>query len=557
MNDPFDRPESVPMKTSQKQDSIILKTMDFFKMVYLKNDIDYTTLRLIIENKLIIDGRQPNLLGQDQSAKKEGNSFFRSLGAYLLISCSTVIFLFIGNSWIWQYTSYFGYLFFMLLSNLIASFSNILLDTRDYELLGTKPISKKTLNAAKTTHVLIYLLAFTLTLGGPVMVATYFVNGLVAGLLVTILTIVFCFWTLLFTLGIYSVVLMKFDGEKLKNIISYTQIGLSIFMVVGYQLLGRIFDLVDVFVIYVPQLWHIFLFPIWFAAPLGMLQDGVTNYYVFYTILMIALSIIMALFYQKNASKMEDNLLQLSASNKESSEKTSQWLSVSKKLICRQPEESPYYHFTWKTIQNEREFKTRIYPSLLTSFILPVILIFNSFSDGFNLNELKEMNLAYYLYFTLLLVPEIVASMKYSTYYKGAWAFQLSPKSHKPYFVIAAGKAVWMRILCPLFLIAGVVFLFLFGWDALSVTLNVFLALTSSFFIYLTATMKYYPFSQERNATNNAEGCITSILFIVMAGVIGLVNFALDSYIPYGGWIMTAILLVVTLKLLFFSFKRN
>ena len=557
MNNPFDNRESLETDFSPAQDSIILKIMDFFKVIYLKNDIDYEKLRLIIENKLIMDGRQPNLLGQDQPAKKEGNSFFRLLGAYLLISCFTVVFLFIGDSWIWQYTLYFGYLFFMLLSNLIASFSTILLDTKDYELLGTKPISKKTLNAAKTTHVLIYLLAFTLTLGGPVMISSYFVNGLVAGLLVTVLTIVFCFWTILFTLGIYSFVLMKFDGGKLKNIISYTQIGLSIFMVVGYQLLGRIFDFVDVFIVYTPHVWHVFLFPIWFAAPLGMMQEGVTTYYLFYTILMVVLTSIMAFFYQRNASKMEENLLQLASSNKQNPEKTSRWLTVSKKLICRQTEELPYYHFTWKTIQNEREFKTRIYPSLLTSFILPVILIFNSFSDGFDLNELRDMNLAYYLYFTLLLAPEIVASMKYSTYYKGAWAFQLSPKSHKPYFLIAAGKAVWIRILCPLFLAAGIVFLFLFGWDSLSVTLNAFLALTCSFFLYLTATMKHYPFSQERNAANSAEGCMTSILFIVMAGVVGLVNFALDSYIPYGGWIMTVTLLILTLKLLFFSFKHH
>ncbi|MFL2100448.1 hypothetical protein [Desemzia sp. FAM 23991] len=557
MNDFFNNQESLETNLSPKQDSVILKIMDFFKVIYLKNDIDYATLRLIIENKLIMDGRQPNLLGQDQPAKKEGNSFFRSLGAYLLISCFTVIFLFIGDSWIWQYTIYFSYLFIMLLSNLIASFSAILLDTRDYELLGTKPISKKTLNAVKTTHVFIYLLSFTLVLGGPVVIVTYFVNGIVPGLLVTILTIVFCFWTLLFTLGIYSFVLKKFDGEKLKNIISYTQIGLSIFMVVGYQLLGRVFDFVDVFIVYIPHLWHVFLFPIWFAAPLGMLQEGVTIYYALYVILMIVLSIVLAVFYQKNAEKMEESLMQLAASNKQSPEKTSRWLTISKKLICQHTEEMPYYHFTWKTIQNEREFKTRIYPSLLTSFLLPVILIFTSFSDGFNLAELRETNLAYYLYFTLLLVPEIVASMKYSTYYKGAWAFQLSPKSHKPYFVIAAGKAVWIRILCPLFLAAGTILLFLFGWDALSVTLNAFLALTCSFFVYLIATMKYYPFSQERNAANSSEGCMTSILFVIMAGVIGLINYALDSYIPYGGWILTIILLLLTMKLLFFSFKHD
>ncbi|MBM6616014.1 hypothetical protein JTF06_14070 [Desemzia sp. RIT804] len=552
-----DQPKSLYVEDSKKQDSIILKIMDFFKFIYLKNDIDYAKLRLIIQTKLIIDERQPDLVGQNQSAKKDGNSFFRSLGAYLLMSCFTVIFLFIGNSWILQYATYFGYLFFMLLSTLIASFSTILLDTRDYELLGTKPISTKTLSAAKTTHVLIYLLAFTLVLGGPVTIVTYFINGIAAGLLVTILTIIFCFWTLLFTLGIYSVVLMKFDGEKLKNIISYTQIGLSIFMVIGYQLINQIVDVVDIFVVYAPQLWHLFLFPIWFAAPLGMVQEGATSYYIVYTILMIGLSLVMAVFYQKNAGKMEENILRMSESSEGSSIKTSPWLTISKKLICQRPEELPYYHFAWKTIQHEREFKTRIYPSLLTSFILPVILIFNSFTDGFDLAELREMDLAYYLYFTLLMAPELVASMKFSTYYKGAWAFQLSPKSHKPYFVMAAGKAVWMRILCPLFLAAGAIFLFLFGWDALSVILNAFLALTSSFFLYLTATMKYYPFSQERSAPNNTEGCFTSILFVVMAGIVGLVNFALDNYIPYGGWIMTAVLLIITLKLLFFSFKQK
>ncbi|WP_192986563.1 hypothetical protein [Carnobacterium mobile] len=544
------------LKPLPLKEPIYLKALDLFSSLYEKNGVDYDQLRLIVKTKIMMDGREPNPIMQSKKDTTEKNSFFSSLILYFIISIFMIAILFFGDSLIVQYTFFFSYLFIMLLSTMIASFSSILLDTKDQILIGTKPVTGQTLSAAKATHVFVYLFSLTLALGGPVTLATYFVHGLIAGLLVTLLTVIFSFWTLLFTLVIYAAILKRFNGEKLRNIIAYSQIGLSIFTVLGYQLVGRLFDIFDVSIMYQPKIWHIPLFPLWFAAPLGLLQEGANRYYVLYTLLFVVATLLFFFYYKKNSSQLEQNIQKLTDQN-ESIEEHNRWMNRTKNVLCLNQAERPYYQFTWKIIQNEREFKTRIYPSLAISFILPLIFVFNSFSGGMTLNDIRSNSFPYSVYITLFMVPQLAGSLKYSSSYKGAWIFQMSPRSNDGLFIRAAGKSVWMRLLVPFYVVLGSLLLFLFGWDDLSVILNGFLATTIVFFGYLNTTMTTFLFSQKFTAADSTNDFVMIILLFITAGLFGLINFWVSSFNPIGSWLMTLILAVIAFYYLFKAHKKR
>ncbi|WP_332517030.1 hypothetical protein [Carnobacterium sp.] len=544
------------LKPLPSKEPLYLKILDAFSSLYEKNGVDYDQLRLIVKTKIMMDGREPNPIVQSGKNKEDKNSFFSSLILYFIISAFMIVILFFGDSLILQYTFYFSYLFVMLLSTMIASFSSILLDTKDQILIGTKPVTGQTLSAAKATHIFVYLFSLTVALGGPVTIASYFVHGLIAGLLVTLLTIIFSFWTLLFTLVIYAAILKRFNGEKLRNIIAYSQIGLSIFTILGYQLIGRIFDIVDVSIVYQPEFWHIPLFPLWFAAPLGLLQEGANTYYVLYTLLFVVATVLFFFYYKKNSAQLEQNIQKLTDQN-ESIKEHNWWMNRTKNVLCLTKTERPYYQFTWKIIQNEREFKTRVYPSLAASFIIPFIFIFNSFSSGMTLSDIRENSFPYSVYITLFMIPQLASSLHYSSSYKGAWIFRMSPQSDDGLFVRAAGKAVWMRLIVPFYAVLGGLLLFLFGWDDLSVILNGFLATTVIFFAYLKATMKTYPFSQKFTAADSTNEFVMIILLFLFAGLLGLINFFTRSFIPLGSWLMTLILAVSALYYLFKTYKSS
>ncbi|SEK51347.1 hypothetical protein SAMN04488700_1680 [Carnobacterium iners] len=536
------------------KDPLYLKVLDIFSSLYEKSGVDYKQLRLIVKTKILMDGREPNLIMQNGKNKEEKNAFFSSLIWYAIISSFVIGALFVSDSLIMQYTIYFGYLFVMLLSTTIASFSAILLDAKDQVLIGTKPVSGQTLSAAKATHVFVYLFSLTLALGGPVTIATYFVNGLLAGLLVTILTVIFSFWTLLFTLVIYATILKKFNGEKLKNIISYSQIGLSIFTILGYQLVSQLFSLVDFAIVYQPKIWHLPLFPLWFAAPLGLLQEGMNGYYLFYTLLFITATTLFFFYYRKNSAQLERNIQKLTNQN-ENLKEHNYWMNQTKTILCSNSTEQAYYQFTWKIIQNEREFKTRVYPPLAVSFILPLFFSFNSLASGMTFTDLRNQGFPFAVYITLFMVPQLVASLNYSSSYKGAWIFQMSPVNNDGLFVRAAGKTVWMRLIVPFYVALSVFLVFLYGWNDLAIILNGFLATTVVFFGYLKLAMKSYPFSKEFTAADANRGFMPILVLLFITGLFGLANFLLDRFLPFGSWIMTLLLLISTFYYLFGKHK--
>ena len=524
----------------QAGDPFYLKLIDKLAPLYRKIGVDYPQMRTILEMKLTMDSRKEAMIQGMNSSKQqdeEKNQFFSSLWVYAIISVF-LLFLFVYDNWVFQYTTYFSYIFIMLFSTMLANFSNILLDTKDAELIGTKPVSQKTIGAAKATHIGIYLVSFTFAAGLAVMLATFYFNGILAGLLIIFLTFLSALWALGLTIILYATVLKHFDGEKLKNIIAYSQIGVSVFMVAGYYLMGQIFEVIDPETFLVEMnlsLGHALLFPMWFVAPFGLLQEGFQTVYLVYTVFLIVGTIAIGILYNLNSDKIDSNLQKM---NKAKAKPSSRSLleKGTAKLLSFSSLEKAYYHFTWQLTKNEREFKTRLYPSIASAMIFPLFMFFSSLRGDQPITSQNTLTFLYLPYFTMLAIPMIAVATQFSVNYKGRWLFELSPKHAKGPFLRAVTKVMLVKILLPMYGLISLLILILTGFIYSVQLLNGFLLMSAILYFEMKRTGQQLPFSRKYAASEANQGCMASLIFFVPVFVISLGMILLQTFVPYAEW---------------------
>lgn len=540
---------------SQKQEaSFFIKIIRKLAPMYRRMGVDYPIMEKIIDTKLTMDSRQEKVIptnsmwGNSKEEDKDKNAFFQSLWVYALISL-ILLFVFAIDDIQFQYTVFFSFIFVMLLSTLIANFSSILLETKDQVLIGTKPVSSKTLSAAKATHVFIYLISLTLALSGPMMIGTFFIHGILAGLLAVLLTITASTWCLLLTIITYATVLKRFNGEKLKNIIAYSQIGISVFTIIGYQVMNQAFRFINPSMLAIElnlQWWHIFVFPLWFVAPFGLLQNGFSLTYLMYIVLLVGGTIGLIVLYHFNSDKLEANLQKLE-SGEGDTDKRSWYETFSSKWLCWDKKERGYYHFTWQLTKNEREFKTRLYPSLATIFIFPIVLIGSTYQltedSGVGINQLSVFK--YMPYYALLIIPMLAVSVKYSKNFKGSWIFGMSSEDNAGVFLRGMIKALIMKLVFPIYLILSGVVLVFSGFENLPALLNGLLLVVLIFSVEVKRTIQTYPFSKKYNASEANQGCFATVIFIGITGIVAVGMFAIQELVPFGVYLLMVILLAV------------
>src|SRR5699024_1951051 len=135
---------------------------------------------------------------------------------------------------------------FFMTTTLISDFSSVLLDLRDKEILLSKPINNRTLSMAKFIHIFFYVSTITIVMVGPALLVSLLKKGLGFFLIFFFNLVLINLFLIAFTGLLYLLILKFFDGEKLKDIINYVQIGLTIIITVGFQFIARVFEFIDI-----------------------------------------------------------------------------------------------------------------------------------------------------------------------------------------------------------------------------------------------------------------------------------------------------------------------
>ncbi|WP_411682931.1 hypothetical protein [Clostridium thailandense] len=511
------------------KDFKVLKFLDNFRGFFEKLGVDYHIMRKILQIKLIMDGRRvPTAVGGASKKKNEDkyeNGFFKSLWIYGLIGIIMVPFVTMGKNFIFQMSFVFGMLMFMVITSLISDFSSVLLDIRDKNILFSKPVDNKTLSTAKVIHILIYMFFMTISLSGIPLVAALISHGILFFIIFVFEIILMDLFIVVLTALLYLLVLKFFDGEKLKDIINYVQIVLSITISIGYQLIGRVFEISNIKVIFMPKWWQYFIAPIWFGAPFEVILHGNQNIsFIVLSVLALVVPIISIFIYIKLIPSFERNLQKLN-NNAAKVEKGNKVIyDIISKIICVSKEERTFFRFASNMMRNEREFKLKVYPSLGFSLIFPFIFMFNMLKDE-GLVKLASSKVYLYIYFCALMLPTVIMMMKYSGRYKGAWIYKTMPIKNIASIFKGTLKAFIVNLLLPVYIVECLIFIYIFGMRILPDLIVVFLNMMLFTVICFRVMKKSLPFSEGFGVSGQGEGLIIIPLMLLIGALAGVHYF--------------------------------
>lgn len=510
----------------------LLKFLDKFKGLYTRVGVDYEKMRIILKIKLTLDRRRTStIMGSSNKKDEESeNSFVYALIMYGIIGAFIGIIILSSSNAMFSFSIAFGMFMFFVLTSFISDFSNVLLDVRDKNVIGTKGVNNKTIAAAKVTHICYYIFLISLALSWLSIIGM-FRFGILTGILFLGELIVADILMIVITALIYLFILRFFNGEKVKDIINFVQIALTIVMTIGYQFLGRMFNVFDLNIVYKSRIWNLLLPPMWFAAPLYAVNGGEINKIIIMLItLAFIVPIIAIILYLKNISKFEDSLSKLNSVRNNEKEKSKGVFYRFGRWTCRNNEEKATYNLSVSVMKREREFKLKAYPNLGFIIIFPILFIF-IFTNNYEGIESIPLSMSLNIYWFILMIPSILMTLQYSNDYKAAWIYESVFIKDTANIYRGAYKALIVNLLLPLYLVESVIFTVIFGIQVLGILIIVFIFLLIFIVAQHLLGKLRLPFTTKAGVVDNGSNLLNILLGMILVGVAATINYFLLSNI--------------------------
>lgn len=521
-----------------------LKILDKFKGLFGRLGIDYEMMRIILNTKLLLDSRKaPVISGQNKKNETENPSFIKRYLLHLIFGLFLAFFIYFINDEMIRMIYFSGAMFFMTTMYLISDFSFVLLDTKDKNILRTKPVDSKVVSLAKVLHILIYMFRLNIFLAGPSLVAIVMLNGVLAIPVLLLEILLMDLLIFLVTAFIYILVLRFFDGEFLRNIINYIQILLTVLVTVGYQIAIRMIDFSDLKNIAYTFNVYNYLNPIlWFGAPFEILFNGGDEMYLYiFVLLLVIVPVSCFVLYVKLSKKMESLLLKLEGDGGEKPLRRP-IESLVGKVLNRNEVTRQSFHFANAVIRSDRSLKLKIYPALSTGILLPVLMIFNMRFGGQGYEPLGFEYL--YLYFNLLIIPSVISLVLFSSAWKGAYVYAVSGFIDTRSMFRGILEAIVIRLFIPLMVVNSAIYIAIFKYRFAADIVSMMIATIAIFPVLGKINLTDFPFSRPIDESNQGKdiGKLISSLGVVVCIVV--MHFVFRKF-QMGMWIYIGLMTVL------------
>jgi len=206
--------------------------------------VDYDQWRALVRTGLRLDFRRP-ALDIRRRTRAERGPIGTLIGSLLLYLVSGVFFgvlaLFVKDLLV-AGTLVMSAVMFLVAATILVEFHSVVISPDDHAVLGHLPISSRTYFAARLANLLFYVLILATALGLPSMVAFFFAAGVnpligVAGILGIYLAAVTVAMAMV---GLYAGLLHLVSPARLKRVLTYVQIALSMAVYGSYLFLPQI-----------------------------------------------------------------------------------------------------------------------------------------------------------------------------------------------------------------------------------------------------------------------------------------------------------------------------
>ena len=273
-------------------------------------------------------------------------------------------------------------------------------------------------------------------------------------------------------------------------------------------------------------------------------------------ILGIIVPILSILIYIKLTPAFErnlDKLEQVSYNEKDSKSKKSFASKLANK-ICKNNEEKSFFEFIYTNLSRDREFKTRVYPTLASGIIMPLVLLFVTYDRSISIMEylksLSTTNNFLNIYLAVILLQNCILLLKYSKEYEASFIYDVLPISKKKNIYSAEFKVIIIKLFVPIFIIIGIPYLILFKAKFI---VHLLIAFVSTIFISMgtfRVNDKSLPFSEDYAVTANTSNFLNIIKSIGFVGAAVLLHYLIILKAPYIFSVAYLILLILIIKII-------
>ena len=515
--------------------SLALKFLDIFRNWFTAAGIDYNQLRTIVSIKLTMDNRRHIVAFAKRKKKEPTNSFRSTFLIYLFMSLFTALMLFNYSSFTLAGIIFFTYIMMMIGMTLITDFSSVLLDTSDNTIILPRPVDSRTLFFSRIVHISIYLgqLAAGLTLI-PLLVIVYKYSVVfsIVFLIAIILAIIF---SLIVTLAAYLVIMRFTSEERLKNMINYLQIGMTMFLVGGYQLGPRLMAQLE-YQNFEINRWSLIIPPAWMTGMMEAIQsnrwDGLHLTLTAFSFLIPVGGSYVVLKYltpsfSKKLSRMDgSNETQTSKENKRSP------VFMIASRVTRSTVERSAFDLVYNILGRDRKIKLKIYPTFGYALVFALVFLITGQRNVNNVMEdLGNSQYFVFLIYVVFMVLQVaVHEISYADDHKASWMFFAAPIEKPGEILTGSIKAIMVRLFIPAYLIISILVILTWGTAAID---DLLFGFFNNFLIILVLVIVNpyrLPFSIPPNVKSQTGSFARSLITLLLVGGIGLVHYFLSQW---------------------------
>ena len=532
------------------EDFFSLKILDLFRPLFEAFGVEYEKMRLIVNMKLTLDKRKNN-------SSENKNSLMQSVILYLIIGFVASRIIVMPLDIMTKMTVLFALIFVMLLTCFITDFSSVILDTYDRHIIGITDVKDITLNMAKIVHIIIYISIMSLSISAFSILMILMAYNIGFCLLFILCMILMDFLLIMMTSVIYYLLIKIFKGEKLKDVLNLFQIFMILVFSIMYYLITSSLSDIQINYTFSIKAYDLFIPFMWFASLFCVIFYGkIQTLYIIMSILGIIVPILSILIYIKLTPAFERNLEkleQVSYNEKDSKTKKS-FVSKLGDKICKNNEEKSFFEFIYTNLSRDREFKTRVYPTLASGIIMPLVLLIVTYDRSMSIMEylksLSTTNNFLNIYLAVILLQNCILLLKYSKEYEASFIYDVLPISKKKNIYSAEFKVIIIKLFVPVFIIIGIPYLILFKAKFI---VHLLIAFVSTIFISMGTfriNNKSLPFSEDYAVTANTSNFLNIIKSIGFVGVAVLLHYLIILKAPYIFSVAYLILLILIMKII-------
>ncbi len=514
-------------------DKLILRFVLFCSKILVKQGVDFERLKIIAETKVMMDRRRVYMNWKQGQQKENSNPLLITLIIYTFLGLLIGGIVFAFQSIVLSMIFIHAYVLFMMCMTMITDFSSVLLDTADNQIILPKPVNSKTLFIARLVHILVYLLQFTIALAAFPIIFIFIKFGFLTGIASIVTILLTVAFAVFITYLLYALILRFSNEQKVKDIIGYFQIFMTVFFAVGFQILPRLINFNQIEISFQLHSYSYFLPPVWMAMSLDAIYyfnfDSIHLLMLFCSVSVPIFTFWLMIKYLAPSFAKKLSVLNNDAGNKKyTSPATQQSKSLSENIspvICASKTESSSFEMVWKITGRDKNFKLQFYPTL--AYILVFIFIF-VFKSGQNAETIwKNLPASkMFLFFIYLPMFSLAGSFAFITTHENflaSWVYQSTPIA-KPGYLISGGiKAILTKFFALIYLLMFCFAFYVWGSTIIDDFILGFFNNIFLFLLIINLQDHYLPFSRQLNTKQQSGKFVQAILqMIIIAAIVGL-----------------------------------